>query len=566
MNEALAICCSPFSKRLLPPKRVTASGRSTYDVTCAFIVKVSHRTGVAAMVPSQPLRTASDAGAPVDPDASAQNLVPSWLPKAKVLAPALPAGYVRHASLLHHLEGLLERRLTVLRAPAGFGKTTVLADVVCGVKAQGLVAGWISLDEDDAPNLFGSCLASAFEHAGLDLALINVHDAWSSSPAVHQLGMLARAIEPHAAPCLLVLDEVDRLPRSTVELINLLLTRAPANLHLAMAFRSDPGLDLATHVLDGEAIVVGVRQCRFSTADIARFFHGTLSRRELATVVERTAGWPVALLVYRNTRAHEAKGLGTDAARLTENYVGVRLLDTVPESAGLAEESNDERKAARKAFFPSSIGLSFLVAGACRELAVTVRWGAYAPADIEEADGSKTSVWRRTPQEEALSILLGGSAGPVVRDVPGSDGLQIHTAERPLDAAVLTGTDLAAGRRSVSCFLVNRRRPDEAQPERAYAFQAEIEVRTEEGFMPRPDRRGAHGGDWDDRVADLPLRRYAGVRHLRSSLTGSRRTTCSGRCAVGSSGSSAPVGSTTTRSSPSPRISAGLDAQPIIRQ
>ena len=38
-------------------------------------------------------------------------------------------------------------------------------------------------------------------------------------------------------------------------------------------------------------------------------------------------------------------------------------LDTVPESAGLAEESNDERKAARKAFFPSSIGLSFLVAG-----------------------------------------------------------------------------------------------------------------------------------------------------------------------------------------------------------
>ena len=278
------------------------------------------------MVPSQPFRTASDAGAPVDPDASAENLVPSWLPKAKVLAPALPAGYVRHASLLHHIEGLLERRLTVLRAPAGFGKTTVLADVVCGVKAQGLVAGWISLDEDDAPNLFGSCLASAFKHAGLDLALIDVHDAWSSSPAVHQMGMLARAIELHAAPCLLVLDEVDRLPRRTVQLINLLLTRAPANLHLAMAFRSDPGLDLATHVLAGEAIVVGVRQCRFSTADIARFFHGKLSRRELATVVELTAGWPVALLVYRNMRAHEAKGLGADAERLTENYVGVRLL------------------------------------------------------------------------------------------------------------------------------------------------------------------------------------------------------------------------------------------------
>ena len=178
-------------------------------------------------------------------------------------------------------------------------------------------------------------------------------------------------------------------------------------------------------------------------------------------------------------------------------------LDTVPEAAGLAEESNDERKAARKAFFPSSIGLSFLVSEACRELAVTVRWGDYGPADIEEADGSKTSVWRRTPRGVALSTPLGGDEGPVVRDVPGSDGLQIHVAERPLDAAGLTGTDLAAGTRSVSCFLVNRRRPDEAQPDRAYAFQAEIEVRTDEGFVPRPDLRGAHGGDWDDRVADL---------------------------------------------------------------
>ena len=178
-------------------------------------------------------------------------------------------------------------------------------------------------------------------------------------------------------------------------------------------------------------------------------------------------------------------------------------LDTVPESAGLPEESNDERKAARKAFFPSSIGLSFLVSGPCRELAVTVRWGDYAPADIEEADGSKTSVWRRTPHEAALSIPLGVGTSPVTRDVPGSDGLQLHVAERRLDAAGLTGAELPAGTRSVSCFLVNRRMPDEAQPDCAYAFQAEIEVRTDKSFVPRPDLRGVHAGDWDDRVADL---------------------------------------------------------------
>ena len=116
--------------------------------------------------------------------------------------------------------------------------------------------------------------------------------------------------------------------------------------------------------------------------------------------------------------------------------------------------------------------------------------------------GSKTSVWRRAPREAALSIPL-GSAEPVVRDVPGSEGLQLHVAERPIDTVGLSGAHLPAGTRSVSCFLINRRTPDEAQPDRAYAFQAEIEVRTDRGFMPRPDLRGAHGAEWDDRVADL---------------------------------------------------------------
>ena len=178
-------------------------------------------------------------------------------------------------------------------------------------------------------------------------------------------------------------------------------------------------------------------------------------------------------------------------------------LDAVPESAGLAEESNDERRAARKAFFPSSIGLSFLFAAACRELAVTVRWGDYAPAEIEEAGGGKTSVWQRRAHEAPLSVPLGGDAEPVVRDVPGSGGLQLHVVERPIDAMGANAAELPAGTRSASCFLVNRRPPDEAQPDRAYAFQAEIEVRADEGFVPRPDLRGAHAAEWDDQVADL---------------------------------------------------------------
>ena len=117
--------------------------------------------------------------------------------------------------------------------------------------AQGAVAAWISLDGDDTPTAFGSYLVYAFECAGLDLSVLSDPDVWSSSPATCQIGMLARAIELHAEPCLLVLDEVDRLPRETVDLIQRLVEHGPSNLHLALAFRANPGLDLAMRVLDG---------------------------------------------------------------------------------------------------------------------------------------------------------------------------------------------------------------------------------------------------------------------------------------------------------------------------
>ena len=176
--------------------------------------------------------------------------------------------------------------------------------------------------------------------------------------------------------------------------------------------------------------------------------------------------------------------------------------ELVPESAGLAEESSDERKAAKKAYFPSSMGLSFLVPPEARALTVVVRWGDYAPAEIEGGDGKAVPVWQRRPREARPAIALAGAADPPVVDVPDSGGLQIHIVERPIASDGLDG-QLPSGTRSVSLFLVNRRKPDEDNPDLGYAFQAEIEVRSDLPFVPRPDPRGVFAEDWDEQVADL---------------------------------------------------------------
>ena len=265
-------------------------------------------------------------GNATDPDAAASSSWLSVLLKAKVIAPEPPAGYLRRGVLLARLEGVLERRLTILRAPSGFGKTTVLADIARDMRERGVLVAWISLDADDTPKLFGGYLAAALQRAGLDPPALHSRDAWSSLSTVEQMGLVFSAIELHAAPCLLVLDEIDRLPERTVQLIDLLTKRAPGNLHIAMAYRAEPGFDIAPHVMNGDAIVVGADECRFSRADIAQFFQGELSRRQLAGVEERTAGWPVALLACRATRGFAGTEPDPAMAAVIANYFKVRLL------------------------------------------------------------------------------------------------------------------------------------------------------------------------------------------------------------------------------------------------
>ena len=173
-------------------------------------------------------------------------------------------------------------------------------------------------------------------------------------------------------------------------------------------------------------------------------------------------------------------------------------LDEMPESAGLAEESTEERKAAKKGFFPSSMGLSFLVPKDADSVSVTVRWADYALVPVTDAEGKPASVWQRRQNETTEQVSLARAD-----DYPVSDdgGLSLHAEVRSIDTAGIAG--IPAGSRSVSVFLVNRRPPDENNPDLAYVFQAEVEVRGKHAFVPRPDLRGAQAENWDDQVADL---------------------------------------------------------------
>jgi len=174
--------------------------------------------------------------------------------------------------------------------------------------------------------------------------------------------------------------------------------------------------------------------------------------------------------------------------------------DPIPDDPGLPEESSEERRAAKKAYFPSSVGLSFLIAPATTDLDVRVTWGDYAPAEIEDDEGNTVSVWQRTPREELVHLRVPDAEAEI--DVPDSGGLRLHASARPVSGDALAD-HIPPGTRAVSIFLVNRRPPDVRTPDVAYAFQAQVSVASPTPFVPRPDLRGAFADDWDERVGDL---------------------------------------------------------------
>ena len=175
-------------------------------------------------------------------------------------------------------------------------------------------------------------------------------------------------------------------------------------------------------------------------------------------------------------------------------------LDEVPDRPGLAEESNEDRKAAKRAFFPSSMGLSFL-AGESTGLRITVRWGDYKRSEAQDDEGASPRFWQRTPREEVVPVALGVGEGAAVHDVPASGGLQLHVERRLVPQL----RAIPAGAVAVTVFLVNNRKPATTLDEReaTYAFQAEVEVRGDRPFLRRPDLRSARDDDWDEQVAAL---------------------------------------------------------------
>jgi len=195
---------------------------------------------------------------------------------------------------------------------------------------------------------------------------------------------------------------------------------------------------------------------------------------------------------------------------------------------GSDDSSTPERGSGKRAFLPSSMGLSVLVDPETERLDVALSWGDYAPESGAAAEGGgvgetepggdgdgaasrrRFAPWVRRPRAEKVAIDLSTArvGTPVAREVPGSGGLELVCLVRRTRVRTVDGDRDA---RAVALFVVNRRPPakDDDLQDTAFAFQVEMRVEADRVLVPRYDPRGLDGDDWDERLADLHYRDVA---------------------------------------------------------
>jgi hypothetical protein len=187
-------------------------------------------------------------------------------------------------------------------------------------------------------------------------------------------------------------------------------------------------------------------------------------------------------------------------------------LDLTDVPRGTDDEQTPERASARRAYFPSSVGVSVLVPPGVAALRARAEWGDYRfiPAESggdEDVPGSERGAWQRTPRSEVRELSLPASEVTTSLDVPDSEGLRFVVSQRSLGSDFGGESGIPTGTRVVSIFLVNHRQPKpDARKDESIAFQARLAVESAEPLVSRPDLRGGNTDDWDERVADLQYR------------------------------------------------------------
>jgi LuxR family maltose regulon positive regulatory protein len=243
----------------------------------------------------------------------------------KLHAPPEPSHLVPRTRLLAQVDEGVSHNLTLICAPAGFGKTTLLSEWRASEAGHRLPLTWLSLDESDSdPARFLTYLVAAIQQ--IDSAVGHATQAMLQSPQPPPpevlLTTLINDIANMAAPFALALDDYHVIDSPGVHRqLAFLLEHQPSQLHVIILTREDPPLPLSRLRASGQVTDIRQVDLQFTLDETADFLRQAarleLSRGDIAALHQRTEGWIAGLQLLALSLRGQA-----NARQLIQSFTG----------------------------------------------------------------------------------------------------------------------------------------------------------------------------------------------------------------------------------------------------
>lgn len=264
--------------------------------------------------------------------------MPTAVLQTKLYTPETRLDLVPRARLIDKLRAGCHRKLTLISAPAGFGKTTLVSEWIARCERP---AAWLSLDEgDNDPTRFLTYLVAALQAmpigekgaiasngAQIGEGVLSLLQSPQSLPLESVLTALLNEIVTISDNFILVLDDYHLLNAKPIDdALTFLLDHLPSQMHLVIATRADPRLPLARYRVLNQMTELRETDLRFTPAESAGFLNQamglTLSAEEIAALETRTEGWIAGLQLA----VLAMQGLSTqgqaDTTRFIQTFTG----------------------------------------------------------------------------------------------------------------------------------------------------------------------------------------------------------------------------------------------------
>ncbi len=231
------------------------------------------------------------------------------IPKTKIIPPPLRQQRVDRQRLYERLDKVLERRLALIAAPAGYGKSLLVRAWLERLPADGgrPSVAWLSLDRsDDEVGRFIAALVAALrastagEQDGLGAGVLAMLEQAQRPPTAALVTALLNELQATSDQLILVLDDTHLLQhRALHEALTLFVERLPAHVHLVISSRADPPLPLWRLRAADDLVELRAGDLRFSAEETAAFFNKVmefeLPAEAIAALDRQMEGWIAGL-------------------------------------------------------------------------------------------------------------------------------------------------------------------------------------------------------------------------------------------------------------------------------